>query len=255
MRDGLKTAVEELSRTYPEPRFGWGSPDAQFASLAENSSLDQWLAAVSELAADLDQKTTAAYLLSILTWQLGQVLGALYLSGIPLPQLRPEYVGVAYILSGSEGERALDFAFRVSVDRELSPRDRDRMSASIVALHSPMVEGLHSRTGLARKAMWRLIVDGMSAGFLGFGKKAGLEELAMAEAEAILRRPDLPLHNTHWRFATVEGGGISEAFRLRGGCCRLYRSPGHEFCTTCVLRDESDQIGRLEALLRRRAAQ
>ena len=97
--------------------------------------------------------------------------------------------------------------------------------------------------------MWSLVTDGISAGFLAHGKRVGETNLAMAEAEAVLRRPDLPLFNPRWRFVTVEAAGRSEAFRLRGGCCRLYRSPGFPFCTTCVLRDEADQIERLQALL------
>lgn len=257
MRDGptpLQAAVEQLSRTYPDLRVGWGSPDEEFRSLGAladpaNDTLDQWLAATATLAADLDRKTTASYLLSIFTWHLGQVLGGLYLSGALLFQIDGHAVSVK-----CTPMQSLDFDFRVRMVSTGTRLDRDTMAASIIALVSPMLDGLYQRTHLARRAMWRLVADGISAGFLSFGKLAGKVDVAAAEAEAILRRQDLPLYNEHWRFVTVEGGGAREMFRLRGGCCRLYRSSGHEFCTTCVLRSEDEQIARLQAYLRRRAA-
>lgn len=258
MRDGtaqLAAAVGQLSRRYPELRFSWGAPDAGFPSLAlldaaHEGMLEQWLSATGQLAPGIDRKTAASYLLSILTWQLGQALGALYLSRLPLAPFGPQQVGVRHTLAGAPGAQALDFDFCVQLDAHGSPLDRKAMSASLVALLTPLLEGLHRRTRLARRAMWALATDGISAGFLSFGKRVGEANLAMAEAEAILRRPDLPLHNTRWRFVTVESGGRSEAFRLRGGCCRLYLG-GHPFCTTCVLRDEPDQLARLRAYLAR----
>lgn len=259
MREGtvpLEAAVGQLSRSHPDLRFTWSAPEAGFPSFAlldaaSDGMLEAWLSATRELAPGIDRKTAASYLLSILTWQLGQVLGALYLSRLPLPRFGPEHVGVHHALVGSPGAQAIDFDFCFRFDGTGIPLDREAMSASLVALLTPMLEALHSRTRLARRAMWALIADGISAGFLSFGKRVGEAGFAMAEAEAILRRPDLPLHNTRWRFVTIEGGGRSEAFRLRGGCCRLYLGGGHPFCTTCVLRDEPDQIARLQAYLAR----
>ena len=251
----LQAAVSQLSQEHPALRFGWGMPEAAFRSFARlgeqgDETLEALLAATRQLAPGLDGKTAASYLLSILTWELGQVLGALYLSRLPLPAFGPEHVGVRHRLLGEEGGRSLEFDFCVAFDGQGEVLDRDAMATSIVALLTPMVEGLHARARLARRAIWSLGTDGISAGFLGFGKDVGETELAMAEAEGVLRRHGSPLFNSRWRFATVEAGGAREAFRLRGGCCRLYRSPDYPFCTTCVLRDESDQIDRLQAYLR-----
>jgi hypothetical protein len=262
MRDGvdqLRTAVEQLSRAHPDLHVGWGRAGEDFPALGGlatlgSDTLDHWLSATAQLAVDLDRKTAGSYLLSIFTWHLGQVLGGLYLSRLALPPLDGDAIGVKSVLAGPVGKRSLDFEFCVRPKSTGTPLDRAAMSASIVALLTPLLDGLHSRTQLARRAMWRLVTDGISAGFLSFGKLAGDSDLAAIEAEAILRRPALPLYNDRWRFATVEGGGTREIFRLRGGCCRLYRSPGHEFCTTCVLRTEADQIDRLEAYLKRKAA-
>lgn len=261
MRDSgpnLEVAVARLSRDLPDLRFGWGGPDAGFHSLAplsrlDDGTLDAWLAATESLAAGLDRKTSAAYLLSILTWQLGQVLGALYLSRLPLPRFDGEAIGIRHRLLGAPGSHSLDFDFSLKFEGCGEMLDRAGMSASMVALATPLIDGLFVRTRLARRAMWSLLTDGISAGFLAHGKRAGEAERAMAEAEAILRRPDLPLFNPRWHFVTVEAGGNSESFRLRGGCCRLYRSPGIPFCTTCVLRDETDQVDRLKQLVGGRA--
>ena len=104
----LKAAVEQLSRTYPELRFTWGTPNGEFRPFAPppgeaDDTLDLWLSAIGHLVPGLDRKTTASYLLSILTWQLGQVLGALYLSRLPLPRFGPDQVGVLYALTGPAG--------------------------------------------------------------------------------------------------------------------------------------------------------
>jgi Uncharacterized Fe-S protein len=247
--NGLEAAVEALSHRFPELHFGWAEADFRPLAYVGEEEIARWIDATERLAPELDTKTAAAYFLSIMTWQLGQVLATLYLSRLPLPRFGAEAIGIGVMLAGTEGRHSLDFDFRFHMAEEGTPLDRGAMAESIVALVTPVLKALHGHTRLAPRAMWSLLADGISAGFLSFGKQTEETAFAMAEAEAILRRPQLPLFNPRWRFATVEAHGRTEPFRLRGGCCRLYRSPVFPFCTTCVLRSEDDQIERLKALI------
>jgi hypothetical protein len=106
---------------------------------------------------------------------------------------------------------------------------------------------------LSQRALWRLVTDGISAGFLQHGKRSGRVDLARDEASAILSDADSPLRNPRWQFIEIAvDGHPPEWFRLRGGCCRFYRTAGGELCTTCVLRSQADQTERLREVLRRR---
>lgn len=222
------------------------------SSIAElqTTELEQGLADTATLAAGIDAKTAAAYLVSILVWRLGDILGALYLRGTPLPPLSAADLAVRLDATGQGRSRDIQFRFRFLAGEGGQAFDRGGLVGSIIAIHQPLVATLHERTGLSRRALWRLVTDGISGGFLEYGKRNACVEFARTEAMAILADRGSPLYNRQWRFIEIAPDAVSaEWFRLRGGCCRLYKTIGGEYCTTCVLRPVLSQLERLETLV------
>lgn len=216
------------------------------SEIATGSTLDRWLADTATIAADIDAKSAAAYLLSILVWRLGDIVGALYMRGTPLPPLAASDVLVRLEVTGEGCARDIDFSFRLSPRGDGKALDRAGLIQSIIDIHTPLVEALHQRTRLSARALWRLVNDGISGGMLEYGKRADCVDLAMAEASAMLAPVRSPLHNRQWRFIDIAAPGASSKwFRLRGGCCRMYRFAGNDYCPTCVVRPTENQIERL----------
>lgn len=221
------------------------------ADVVGGRELDTWLDNTTGLANGTDPRTAAAYLMSIFVWRLGEILGSLYLAGASLPRLAAEDIAVSQVVIRRVRKADIDFRFGVLTDVAGRPFDREVFAASIIAIHAPLISALHQRTGLPTQALWRLVTDGVSAGMLAYGKRTGCLNLAREEAEAVLAV--LPLANPQWRFVEIVVDGVApEWFRLRGGCCRLYKTEGTDYCTTCVLRSDEDQIERLRARLRAR---
>jgi len=231
-----------------------GSALPRLSAIASDSSaIARWLDLTCQLAEDIDRRTAAAYLLSILVWRLGELLAALHLSPTQLPALSADHIGAELLLRGEPGRR--DVVFRLHIDAEGPvgrPGDVVAMRATVLAIHAPLIEAL-AETGLSRSALWRLVTDGITGGWLFEARRLGDVERAMVDAAAIVALP--PLANPQWRFVdAAQPGRPPRWFRLRGGCCRLYRSAGNDYCTTCVVRTPEDQIARLEAFVRRRDA-
>lgn len=250
----LAEAIVQLSADRPELGLVTDGADDALRPVAEVASgplLDRWLADTATLSPGMDDKTAAAYLLSIFVWRLGQIIGALYLDRVALPVF-----GALDLLADMEtqGEgRSRDIRFRYALKQggPGNATDRDKLAASIVSIHQPLVNALHFRTRLSKRALWRLTTDGMAEGLLDHGRHTGGEERAMTEATAILAAP--PLHNPQWRFVEIDVEGKRRRwFRLRGGCCRLYLTPGADYCTTCVVRPHGEQVARLTAFVERR---
>lgn len=253
----LDQTLARLAAERPELGLDVSGAGARLPRLAETARpgsgiLENWLAGTASLAEGVDARTAAAYLISILTWRLGEILGALYLEGTILPALDAAQLGADFTVVGTPGARDIRFDFHFAAADGGTGFDRAGMRQSILAVHRPLVMALNRETGLSRGALWRLVTDGMTNGFLVHGKLTGRVDPARAEAEAIF--DGAPLANRQWRFIRIEPDGHPpEWFRLRGGCCRLYRTPGADYCTTCVLRGEAEQVARLENFMRDRA--
>jgi hypothetical protein len=249
-------ALVRLAARRPELGLDISPAGAELPRLAETvrgAAFDDWLAGTASLAEGTDPKTAAAYLISILTWRLGEIFGALYLEGTDLPALTADDLGATLTVVGAPDARDIRFGFHIGAAGGGSAFDRAGMKGSILAVHRPLVAALNRRTGLSQGALWRLVTDGMTNGFLVHGKLTGGVDFARAEAEAIFGGGS-PLANRQWRFVRVAPENHApEWFRLRGGCCRLYRTQGGGYCTTCVLRDEAEQVARLETFMRNRA--
>ena len=254
----FEVVARRLSADRPELGLECGSPDQRFRPLTEvvqGPELERWLANTASLASGTDPRTAAAYLISIFTWRLGETLGGLYLLGASMPLLTAAQLCVHQEVRGGGTSRYVHFRYRFAETSSGRPFDRASLARSVVDIHAPLVAVLQQRTGLSARALWRLVTDGLSGGLLSHGKLYGSVELARSEAEAILSDETSPLHNRQWQFTEIEVEGVPpDWFRLRGGCCRLYRTDGGDYCTTCVLRPREEQLARLRAFVERRAA-
>ncbi len=200
-------------------------PHLAVRSLAEtvanaDGELDAWLRMTASIAEGVDPRTAAAYLISIFVWRFDEILAALYLRGAPLPHLRADRLGVAMFVRGKSWSRDIQFRFNLPADTPGLPFDNRAFRHSIEDVHRPLVAALHARTGLSGNALWRLVTDGVSGGFLACGKQAGCVDLAMRTAREVLA--ETPLYNRQWSFTEIRvPDRRSEWFRMRGGCCRL----------------------------------
>lgn len=204
--------------------------------------LADWLKMTASIASGIDRKTAAAYLISIFVWRFDEILATLYLQGIPMPQLKADDVAVGMFVGGQD----IQFRFHfLEVEGRGLPFDRAMFRRSMLDIHRPLVEALNAQSGLSKGALWRLVADGISGGFLADGKAAGSQDRSMVEAAEVL--VGHPLQNRQWSFVEVTAPACSpQWFRLRGGCCRLYLTDGGDYCTTCVLRNREDQVERLK---------
>lgn len=166
----LATLLGQLANTRPDLGLELDNAGREFVPLAAipKMELDRWLADTATLAEGIDERTAAAYLLSILVWKLGEILAALHLGGAILEI----DVAVQYAVSGSGRSRDIQFHFAVSTATRHGSCQRS-INQAIVDLHEPLVNALFDRTGLSRRALWRLVTDGIAGGFLERGKRSG----------------------------------------------------------------------------------
>jgi len=249
--NAVEEAIRQLSLGRPElglQTLGLSHENSLDRVAASTKLLECWLDGTASLAAGMDRRTAAAYLMSILVWRLGEILAHLYLSGAATLKLEPSDLRASFEVSGFGRSREIDVRFLLAGYRPMAPLQRDVFSSSVIAVHQPLVDALSRKTGLSKQALWRLVTDGTTSGFLVWGKLTGRLDFAKLEAAAVVRQE--PLHNRQWQFVEATGAsGRREWFCLRGGCCRLYKSEGGEYCVTCVLRNRGDQMQRLSARL------
>lgn len=251
----LRAAIAALAQQRAELGLHVAPPPASLdlAALAhDDETLGRWLTMTASIASGIDGRTAAAYLLSIFVWRFGEILATLHMRGSSLPHLGAGDVLVAMSVGGQGAGRDIRFGVHLDVPPDGVPGDIATLRRSVVDIHRPLVAALHRLTGLPETALWRLVGDGMSGGFLEYGKQHGSVVPAMAAARQLLSAS--PLHNRQWSFVEIAPAGLaSEWFRLRGGCCRLYMTDDGTYCSTCVLEPRATQVARLESLLRRRA--
>lgn len=248
------TRLEQLALTRPDLGLvverAATAPPALDVLAANPARIAAWLSRTASIAEGIDERTAAAYLISIFTWRFGEVLALLYLDGTALPRLSAREVSVDLHTGSDASTRDIFFRIDLRFDEVGTAFDSNAMRDSIVAIHAPLVAALYEHTGLSQNALWRLVTDGMAGGWLAAAETGDREPYgARAAAESILSMP--PLSNRQWRFVQVTAGSRHRWYRLRGGCCRLYKSAGGTKCTTCVLRHPDDQLQRLQAHLAR----
>jgi ferric iron reductase protein FhuF len=129
------------------------------------------------------------------------------------------------------------------------------MARALEAALVPIVERMKVETRLSPAAQWRCAADSFASAFLSVGRALGAERRMRDEALSVINHPCLQMANpqTGYRDVSIrcaDGREVTQAFLKRGGCCRYYTADDAEYCTTCVLRRESEQVARLETYMR-----
>lgn len=120
---------------------------------------------------------------------------------------------------------------------------------------TPLIELVHRRTHLGKRAQWALVADACAGLFLYAGQALENEAGGCAEGLAFVRSPGSSQYNRQTNYVTLEYQGRCETFRTRGSCCLYYRVGAGEKCTTCVLHPEAERNQRLLDYMARKHAQ
>ena len=227
---------------------------------AGGAPLAQLVAAKRSQVRGGDDKLGCAYLTGELGWQLGHLLGGLWLTGWHVAEINP--AAIALTLRPVTWQDGDDSGTAQVLDLHLDPIGLtpgpdlpQHLAQAMVTVHQDVIAALLRSTGLAQAAQWRLVGDGLSGALLQQGKALGQLPQAIALGRAILGDKATKLHSRQTDFVEIILPGETPTapprardwFRLRGGCCRYYTSDAADYCSTCVLRNRDDQIGRLVA--------
>jgi hypothetical protein len=193
----------------------------------------------------LDRRGGAAFLIGGLSYSLTGLMVALRLTNGGIPDLSR----VAVSLDGRE------LNYRIPEDVTLEAADPLSMARRLEAVLEPVVTRVKAETRLGLPALWRCAADSFASAFLYTGRALGAEARMREEAASVINHPCLQMANpqTGYRDISIrcsDGRDVTQTFLKRGGCCRYYTADGAHYCSTCVLRRDSDQIERLENYLR-----
>ncbi|WAC26642.1 ferric iron reductase [Ancylobacter sp. SL191] len=271
----ISAAFGVLARHWTLPQADVGPVEPGFTPLTALFGAEPFLAAMLARqqagTPGLDAKGAAAFFISEYSNLLGILAAVPFLSHGLVPDLSAANCALSAQLPPGEAPRvrlrllnAAGVTDRVPAEAEacFSLVDheglRDALSHALEAHMAPLIDSLHARTDLPRRAMWRLVGDAVAMRFLEAGQRLGCEATAKEDVMAVLMRPGSPLANRQLHFFDVEI--VDDApprevlarrtFRARGGCCRFYTAPGGSLCTSCVLVKPEDRRQRIEARMR-----
>ena len=201
----------------------------------------------------LDRMGRCAHLVNIVAYRLGRAVALLDYAGRDGRCLTPGRIGAHFALArgekGGEPHDVVDWRFTLpALPEVIAAPDASALGGVIEDLFLPLVDSVATDSRLGRGALWRLVADGVAAGFLLCARDLGIAEHGRSRAEALVQRPGSRLANRQIRFleGTVPaersptGAPLRDRFRLRGGCCRLYTANGGDYCRTCVHRSDRD---------------
>ena len=211
---------------------GWAS----VAALATDrfDMAEEYFAAAVASEPGLDRRGQGAYFMGGVSFYFAFALAFAVLRDKPLPNLTPPGFGIQ-----RDGNL---LNYRIAPGSGTSPV---RAGALIEEAHAPLIARVREATRLSDAAQWRIIADGIASAFLYAGQHLEREAQGRKLGLEIVRDPTYRFFNGHTDYIEVEG----RCFLKRGGCCRYYTADNAEYCTTCVLRRESDQVARLEKYL------
>ena len=146
---------------------------------------------------------------------------------------------------------ARELKFRIPETVSLEAADALSMARRLEAVLEPLVARVKTETRLAPAAQWRCAADSFASAFLYTERYLDAETRMRDEAASIINHPCLHMANPQTRYRDVsihcaDGRDVTQTFLKCGGCCRYYTADGGEYCITCVLRSENEQIARLE---------
>ncbi len=143
---------------------GCGRPDARPARRAQ-AGTGAW------------RRRTAgcAYLIGDFGWELGLVLGGLWLQGWKVNAVDPRAVAVS--LREAAWEEDGETGVSVVIDLTIDPADMEEgggapydLARAMTALLSPVVAALARTTRLGAAAQWRLVWDGLAGALIRQGR-------------------------------------------------------------------------------------
>lgn len=278
----LGVAFAVLARHWRLPEADVGAMEPGFAPVAALFANDAFLGAMlarqQSSTPGLDAKGAAAYLVTEYAGLIGIAAAVPFLTHGAVPDFDPASCALAFEAGDgqTDGEqrpprvRLRFLSADFTTDRDLPGTAAsalrvdhstlcERLRTGIEMHFAPLIERLAARTGLPRRAMWRLVGDAVAVRFLEAGRQFGCEAAAKADALTVLKAPGSPLANRQMHFFdiviredTPSRRVLAErTFRARGGCCRYYTVPGGSLCSTCVLLDDRERDSKLEARMRR----
>lgn len=205
---------------------------------------ESYFAGWQEFYPGFDRRGGAAFLIGGVAYALTSLMVALRLANGGVPDLSR----IAVALDGREVK------YRIPEDVTLEAADPLSMARRLEATLEPIVARLKGETRLGPAALWRCAADSFASAFLYTGRALGAEARMRDEALGVINHPCLQMANpqTGYRDVSIhcaDGRDVTQAFLKRGGCCRYYTADNAEYCTTCVLRRESEQIARLETYM------
>lgn len=263
--------LEEAFARRPEPVDDWegrhrlGPVPTGALTIAELASggeaLAIFVARKRAQAKGGDLRLGCAYLIGDLGWEIGGLLGGLWLSGWRVAAADPAAVAVAlrdvaWEEDGASGTSAVIDLTIAPAGLQAGGQAAADLARAIHDLLAPLVAALAQYTQLGQAAQWRLVSDGLTAALLQQGRLQGRMTDAILLGRSVTASRATPLHSKKLELVEVvcpDDPRITDWFRLRGGCCRYYTATGEsgDYCTTCVHRDRADQLSRLQDYLGR----
>lgn len=244
-----------LARVSQNPLFSveTGTVDERWMSLDQalhSDWLDRLCATYAETYPGLDQRGQGAFVVGRMSWVLATTLAACDLALGAVPKLT-----AASVWLNGESDR---LRFRLP-DIDMTPSSTDELRLLLVTLMTPFIEPIRQRCRLSKAAQWRLVADSVAAAWLLTGRRLNQEESAKLRALTILHEQPSELTNRQTGFTDVavwepdQSGQLKkhqQTYRTRGGCCRVYTSESHGYCSTCIHVKQDERHQRLSAALR-----
>ena len=235
--------VRDPSRT-PEQ---WITTDTLLAP--DGDALDHQLDRFGEEAGTGVRRIQGLFFLIGYGWTTLTPVVFAYLFGDRLPRISDRSVSVW--LDGGEGG-AVAFDADATVP---GPVGLDRLHDEIVGHIAPLVDALHARTPLGRRALWLNVADTVAGAFEHAGEVLGDPARAEREARLLFGRRGSPLRSPRITFADFEHRGQHKTLVSRGSCCLSYQIPNSGYCMSCPLIDETERADRVRAWIDEELAQ
>lgn len=116
------------------------------------------------------------------------------------------------------------------------------------------IERISRYTGLRSRALWPTVADRCAATILWLSENLpddGHAYDVRREVEALVQKPESPLHNKITGILAVELSPGDTVLRVkRAACCHAYRMDNHSYCDTCPHLPAEEQIDQIQATVR-----
>lgn len=124
----------------------------------------------------------------------------------------------------------------------------DRAAAeTLLPIVTPIVDGIRDATRVGRRTLWSYVVDTASFAMINLARQLGRDRVAAwrrAETFAgALHDAGLP-RLSRPELARYDGAEQAGVWAVRGACCLDFKDPGHGYCLTCPLLDETERTRR-----------